>query len=344
MHNLYNEKTTQHSPIVAVSCITYNHKPYIRDCLEGFTLQKTNFQFVVIVHDDASTDGTSTIIKEYAEKYPKIIKPIYETENQYSKKDGSLDRIMFQAIAETGCKYVAICEGDDYWVDPYKLQKQVDFLEQNPDYVLYHSDCKILNHTTGEILEHANINTSNLISNNIFKDIIMSKYVIRTASVMVRKYNMFNSITSDDFVFKSGYFKMGDTPLWLELLQEGKFYYSQDPMVVYRYRSGSACRPKSLKLFYGFQVSMYELRLYYLQKYKISDIELQDYVKSKYIQNLFYLRCIDRNYKTNSVIDTSFYVEKKTTLLKSNAIRICLYIKQICRGYFDSIMLRFSKR
>lgn len=123
-------------PLVVINCLTFNHEQYIRDCLEGFVMQKTNFKFVAIVHDDASTDDTASIIKEYAEKYPDIIKPIYETENQYSKKDGSLHRIMNDAIETTGAKYVAMCEGDDYWTDPYKLQKQVDFMEENEQYIL----------------------------------------------------------------------------------------------------------------------------------------------------------------------------------------------------------------
>lgn len=79
--------------MVSIRCNTYNHERYIRQCLEGFVIQKTNFRFEAIVHDDASTDGTAAIIREYAEKYPDIIKPIYETENQYSKHDGSLRKI-----------------------------------------------------------------------------------------------------------------------------------------------------------------------------------------------------------------------------------------------------------
>lgn len=121
------------SPLmVTIRCLAYNHEPYIRQCLEGFVMQKTNFRFEAIVHDDASTDGTAAIIREYAEKYPDIIKPIFETENQYSKRDGSLRRIM---DAHTHGKYVATCEGDDYWIDPLKLQKQVDFLEKHPECV-----------------------------------------------------------------------------------------------------------------------------------------------------------------------------------------------------------------
>lgn len=119
--------------MVTIRCITYNHEPYIRQCLESFIMQKTNFRFEAIVHDDASTDGTAAIICEYAQKYPEIIKPIIETENQYSKHDGTIGRIM---DAHTHGKYIAICEGDDYWIDPYKLQKQVDFLELHPSYSL----------------------------------------------------------------------------------------------------------------------------------------------------------------------------------------------------------------
>lgn len=129
------------SPLmVTIRCLAYNHEPYIRQCLEGFVMQKTNFRFEAIVHDDASTDGTAAIIREYAKKYPDIIKPIFETENQYSKKDGSLRRIM---DAHTHGKYVALCEGDDYWIDPLKLQKQVVFLEEHPECTLVFSNAYI---------------------------------------------------------------------------------------------------------------------------------------------------------------------------------------------------------
>ena len=141
--------TIDRRPLVAIHCFVYNHEPYLRDCLEGFVMQQTNFTFVAIVHDDASTDGSAAIIREYEEKYPHIFKPIYETENQYSKRDGSIDRIMNEAIEATGAKYVAMCEGDDYWTDPLKLQKQVDFMEANPEYVLCCHRYKIYNQNDG---------------------------------------------------------------------------------------------------------------------------------------------------------------------------------------------------
>lgn len=115
---------------VSIVCNAYNHEKYIRNALEGFVMQKTNFRFEVLIHDDASTDHTSEIIREYELKYPEIIKPIYETENQYSKKDGSLTRIQYGRVQG---KYIAMCEGDDYWIDPLKLQKQFDALEAHPE-------------------------------------------------------------------------------------------------------------------------------------------------------------------------------------------------------------------
>ena len=136
-------------PLVAIHCLVYNHAPYLRDCFEGFVMQQTNFPFVAVVHDDASIDNSAAIIREYEENYPHIFKPIYETENQYSKHDDSLEQIMNDAIDASGAKYVAMCEGDDYWTDPLKLQKQVDFMEANPEYVLCCHRYKIYNQNDG---------------------------------------------------------------------------------------------------------------------------------------------------------------------------------------------------
>ncbi len=126
-------KTTE--PLVSICCITYNHENYIRDAIEGFIMQKTDFPFEIIIHDDASTDATADIIRKYEEKYPNIIKPIYQTENQYSK--GAMGTL-FTLKAARG-KYIALCEGDDYWIDPLKLQKQISEMEKNPGcYISFH--------------------------------------------------------------------------------------------------------------------------------------------------------------------------------------------------------------
>lgn len=119
-------------PIVVVRCLVYNHGPFVERCLQGFLIQETNFPFEVFVHDDASTDESADIIRRYVERYPLILKPVYENENQYSKKDGSFFRTTWQPVIQGGHKYIALCEGDDYWTDPKKLQKQVEYMEAHP--------------------------------------------------------------------------------------------------------------------------------------------------------------------------------------------------------------------
>ncbi|NLJ77126.1 MAG: glycosyltransferase [Peptococcaceae bacterium] len=114
--------------MVSISCITYNHEHYIADAIEGFLMQKTNFPYEILIHDDASTDRTPDIVREYELKYPDLIKPIYQKENQYSQGVKVTKLNADRAIG----KYIAVCEGDDYWTDPYKLQKQVDYMELNP--------------------------------------------------------------------------------------------------------------------------------------------------------------------------------------------------------------------
>lgn len=121
------------NPFVSICCLAYNHESFIRQCLDGFLKQKTDFEFEVLIHDDASTDNTANIIKEYEQKYPDIIRPIYQTENKYQKGEPVTRKYQFPRARG---KYIAMCEGDDYWTDEYKLQKQINFLEENPEYTL----------------------------------------------------------------------------------------------------------------------------------------------------------------------------------------------------------------
>lgn len=126
----------KNTPVVSVLCATFNHSSYIRDAIEGFLAQETDFPFEVIIHDDASTDDTAEIVKDYASRFSKIIKPVYQSENQYSKGQRIIGIMLQKAIG----KYIAVCEGDDYWRDNRKLQKQVFFLENNPGYCITYHD------------------------------------------------------------------------------------------------------------------------------------------------------------------------------------------------------------
>ena len=210
---------------VAINCLVYNHEPYLRECLEGFAMQQTDFPFVAIVHDDASTDHSADIIREYAAKYPDIIHPIYETENQWRKADGSLRKIMDTAIEATGATYIALCEGDDYWTDPHKLQKQVDFLDTHPEYSICYHVCKTLINSTGEMM----IETVQSIPNeSTICDLSLGNY-LQTLSVVYRytdKIDHKRDIIGPCFP--------GDYVLWMLLAEQGKIKRLDDVMGVYR--------------------------------------------------------------------------------------------------------------
>lgn len=128
---------------VSVVCTAYNHEPYIRRALESFVMQQTDFAFEVLINDDASTDGTAEIIREYAALYPDIIRPFLQEKNLYSQGINIYDAVLYPAARG---EYIAACEGDDCWTDRHKLQRQVDFLESHPDY----SAC--VHNTLGEII------------------------------------------------------------------------------------------------------------------------------------------------------------------------------------------------
>lgn len=126
---------------VTVICLTYNHEKYIRDALDGFVSQRTNFKFEVIVHDDASTDNTPDIIRKYEKMYPDIIKPIYQKENQFRL---GVNKYYKFILPISHGEFIALCEGDDYWTDPLKLQKQYDYMAAHPD-------CSLVVHNTERI-------------------------------------------------------------------------------------------------------------------------------------------------------------------------------------------------
>lgn len=214
-------------PLVAINCIAYNQEKYIRETLEGFIMQKTDFPFVAVVHDDASTDHTADIIREYAEQFPNIIKPIFETENQYSKPGKPLGKIMLNAINETGAEFVAYCEGDDYWIDNLKLQKQVDFLKSHPDYSLCCSNADefIQNENRLKIPSFKPYGTFGL-------EHIICQNDIYTCSVLIRR-DLLN-IYYSDVIPKFPSLSFGDYPLWLHMATLGKCQRLKDTMSIYR--------------------------------------------------------------------------------------------------------------
>jgi glycosyltransferase involved in cell wall biosynthesis len=264
------------NPLVSIVCPTYNYEKYIKDAIEGFLMQKTNFSIEIIIHDDASTDTTADIIRKYEKKYPELIKPIYQKENQYSKGIKSIENFIWPKCSG---KYIAICEGDDYWIDPYKLQKQVDFLEANPQYSLCFHKIKILlknGRLVGDFITKVPSNTTTI------KDLARHGNYIHTPSVVLR----------NDFEIPSWFSNcpIGDYPLYFIAVRDRKIKYLDEPMAVYRFGVGVfSSQPK-----YNQGVDMFVTRQELIKNYPDQAIKILFMKKNKKIIHSLLCRLLCR--------------------------------------------------
>lgn len=209
-------------PLVSIRCLAFNQEKYIAQTLDGFLMQETDFPFEIIVHDDASRDKTADIIREYQKKYPLIVKPILQVENQYSKRDGSLTRASTETLKG---KYVAECEGDDYWIDPQKLQRQVDFLEKHPDYALSTENANVL-YTDSSAVQPFSIEQEH----DVELDALLIRRRFPTASVVYPREYLLDLLKSDCPIF--------DTSMWAFFATKGKVHFNPTISSVYRRGSG----------------------------------------------------------------------------------------------------------
>ncbi len=217
---MQNWKVDIEKPVVSICSIIYNHENYIAEAIDGFLMQETSFPFEILINDDCSTDNTVNILREYEKKYPNIVKPIYQKENQYSK--GIKMNSTYNFPRAKG-KYIAICEGDDYWTDPLKLQKQVDFLEVNKDY----SICGT------KFTELGGNNTTSGYEGTYLLEAALKHNKFGTLTVMFRK----KYLTQEAYTFVQGK-PTGDWPLWVYLMKHGKGYVLKDVTSKYRIHGG----------------------------------------------------------------------------------------------------------
>lgn len=243
-------------PIVSVVCTSYNHEQYIRECLDGIVMQRVDFRFEVIVHDDASTDSSADIIREYAEKYPDIIKSILQTENQYSKGV----QIWEMLFKMSNSKYIAICECDDYWTDPSKLQKQVDFLEANPNYGLVFGSIRLFDHSAQKFIGYTGDAVDSF-------DSLLIGNTVTTLTTMFRR-DLYLSYV-EEINPASRNWKMADYPLWLYIAHRSKIKFFAQEWGVYRMLQNSASHSINKLTLRKFELNAYEIPIFYAEKYNV---------------------------------------------------------------------------
>ena len=250
-------------PLLSDCLITYNHANYIEQAIEGVLMQSVNFPWELIIADDFSTDGTREILLKYKEKYPNFIKLILQEKNVGPGKNFS------DLLNEPQSKYIAYFEGDDYWIDPLKLQKQVDFIESHPDYVLIHSDVFIKN-SDGEYIKSLRIIFSKIISRynstNVVKQLIKGNYIMSVTVLMAKSAlsDALNEITENDNQIATI-----DYTLFLELSKLGKIHYQQEKTAVYRILNNSESNNINIDARLNFIETTINISRFYNQKFLV---------------------------------------------------------------------------
>lgn len=250
--------------MVSVLCTAFNHSEYIAQALESFVSQQTSFPFEVLVNDDCSSDNTAEIIRQYAEKYPHIIRPFIQEKNLYSQGINIYDHVFYPNARG---KYIALCEGDDYWSDPMKLQLQVDFLENNPDY----SACV---HNTKITFCDGSAEDKDYVPQQGDRDIPFEHVVkgmgisYHTSAILSRREYL---VKSPDFKTVATKYGFSDYPIGIWLSMKGKVRFMERSMSVYRVASNSGSwshgvgrRYGSLKRFIQGEIAMFEALLPHL--------------------------------------------------------------------------------
>ena len=286
---------------VTVSCMTYNQSKYITDAMNGFTMQQTSFPYVCTIVDDASTDGEQEVIRKYVEEkfdfsegsvafkketdYAHItyaqhktnkncyFAVLYLKENHYSQNK---DKMGYLSEWRDMCEYEAICEGDDYWIVPDKLEKQVDFLEENPDYGMCGSRAYHLTELTQK-KKLASVSNRDI----DFTSVLIGGGIGTATCTVIYRLKLLKGYR--DFVGSQKWL-LGDPPLWLYLLRDNKIHIFDEAMVVYRILQESASHFKSYEKAKAFQDSVKDIQLYFAHAYDKSAISK---IEDNYYRNQF---------------------------------------------------------
>ena len=295
MHN--DEK-----PIVSICCITYNHGKFIADCLNGFLKQKTSFPFEIVISDDCSTDNTKKIIDTYVSKYPAIFKDVSPSKNLGSIKN------FYHVLEKASGKYIALCEGDDYWIDENKLQMQVDFLEGNPEYGMCYTRAK-------QFIQKKRKFSRRRFGTDVrdFEDLLFNGNRVPTLTTVFRK-DLLNSYLKEIYPQDKGWL-MGDYPMWLYFAHESKVKFFDKVTSVYRVLENSASHSDNVEKSVAFGKSYWDIQNFFSKKYLKKEFES---FNECYLRALFYV-----SRKNRKLAKKEFLQSGKSDLKTRIYIAIC---------------------
>lgn len=281
-------------PLVSVLCPAYNHEPYIEDAIKGILMQQTDFAFEILIHDDASTDNTASIIKQYESKYPEKIKAIYQTDNQYSKGVKILPTYLYPLARG---EYIAFNEGDDYWIDPYKLQKQINYMSSNPGCSLCIHSSTVVNAKKEKLNRTIKLRCCESKKITIDEVIITGGGLVATNSMLFRKKHIENP----------PYFNIapaGDYARIIQLATMGEVYFINEVMSAYRFNVPNSWSNKTRNK---------EAKLAFLKKVVDMLQNVNECYKYKYDVAI--------NRRINQLEFMNFRLERNITMIKSHKYR-----------------------
>lgn len=301
--------------LVSIVCPAYNHEKYIRNCLEGFVMQKATFKFEVIIHDDASTDTTTNIISEYVNKYPELFKVYIQRENQYHKDPRVCENFMFPRARG---KYIALCEGDDYWTDPNKLQLEVDYLENHPECGMVYTQAQVLYQSTGKVV----LNESR---QQDFVDILTNEDRIVILTTCFRKELMLGYMQN---IHADRNWMMGDLPWWLYISYHSEIKLLPVVTGGYRFLDESASHSTNVERKVSFSKSAYSVRCFFAKRFG-----QEKYLKDIGIFELNDLFKISVFYNKNLTL-TIFKFAKENSLLSMKVMFKLMLYSMSCGRWF----------
>jgi glycosyltransferase involved in cell wall biosynthesis len=261
------------TPLVSVITLAYNHERWIREAIQRILDQKVEFSFELLVAEDCSTDGTREVVFDYAKRHPDVVKVVTSDENVGGRLNGK------RAHGPVRGKYIAYCEGDDYWNDDQTLAKLVGFLEANPDYGMVHTHANLYMAKDGSITANAQRMPADLDDDDAYFEILTRRREIVSSSVCVRKSILDEVFANNEECFAER-FLMGDTQRWMEVARLTKVKCIHEPLVTYRHLEESYTKSKDPNKILNFTLNIRLLSYHYLDKYPCPD-EVRDQVRER---------------------------------------------------------------